>query len=64
MADVTVHIITPATSFALMTLDELKIALGAPTGTPASDEQWQWMIDVNSATISEICNRVFAKEEV
>jgi hypothetical protein len=47
-----------------MTLDELKIALGAPTGTPASDAQWDWLIDVNSATISEICNRVFAKEEV
>jgi len=64
MADVTVKILTPATSFALMTLDELKVALGAPTGTPATDEQWQWMIDANSATISEICNRVFAKEEV
>ena len=64
MADVTVNIITPATSFALMTLDELRVALGAPTGTPATDEQWQWMIDVNSATIAEVCNRVFAKEEV
>jgi len=64
MADVTVKIITPATEFALMSLDELKIALGAPTGTPASDAQWEWLIDVNSATISELCNRVFAKEEV
>jgi hypothetical protein len=64
MADVTVNIITPATSYALMTLDELKIALAAPTGTTASDEQWQWLIDTNSATISELCNRVFAKETV
>jgi hypothetical protein len=64
MADVTVKILTPATSFALMTLDELKTALAAPTGTQASDDQWQWLIDVNSATISELCNRVFAKEEV
>jgi hypothetical protein len=64
MADVTVKIITPATSFALMTLDELKKALGAPTGTPATDEQWTWLIEANSATISELCNRVFAKEEV
>ena len=40
MADVTVKIITPATNFALMTLAELKTALGAPTGTPATDEQW------------------------
>jgi hypothetical protein len=64
MADVTVNIITPATEFALLTLDELKTALAAPTGTPASDEQWQWLIDTNSATISELCNRVFAREEV
>ena len=64
MADVTVKIITPATSFAFMTLDELKVALGAPSGTTTTDEQWQWMIEVNSATIAEMCNRVFAKEEV
>jgi hypothetical protein len=64
MADVTVKVITPATEFAFMTLDELKTALGAPSGTPATDAQWEWLIDVNSATISEICNRVFAKEEV
>ena len=64
MADVTVNVITPATEFALMDLDELKVALGAPSGTPASDAQWEWLIDVNSATISEFCNRVFAKEKV
>jgi hypothetical protein len=64
MADVTVNVITPADSYSLMTLDELKIALGAPTGTDVSDAQWQWLIDINSATISELCNRVFAKEEV
>lgn len=64
MADVTVKIITPATSFALMTLAELKVALGAPTGTPTTDAQWTWLIDANSATVAEICNRVFAKEEV
>lgn len=64
MADVTVKIITPATEFSFMTLDELKVALGAPTGTPATDAQWDWLIDVNSATIAEFCNRVFAKEEV
>jgi hypothetical protein len=64
MADVTVTVLTPATSFDLMTLTELKTALGAPTGTPASDAQWQWLLDVNSATISELCNRVFAKETV
>lgn len=64
MADVTVKIIKPATSFTFMTLAELKTALGNPTGTPASDAQWQWLIESNSATISELCNRVFAQEEV
>ena len=64
MADVTVNVITPATEFALMTVDEMKTALGGVTGTPATDAQWDWLIDVNSATISELCNRVFAKEEV
>lgn len=64
MADVTVNVITPATEFALMTIDELKTALGIATADPVTDAQWEWMIDVNSATISELCNRVFAKEEV
>jgi len=64
MADVTVNVLTPATEFGLMTLDELKTALGISTNDPVTDAQWEWMIDVNSATISELCNRVFAKEEV
>lgn len=64
MADVTVNIITPATEFAMMTLDEMKKALGISSSTQVSDDQWDWLIDVNSATISELCNRVFAKEEV
>ena len=64
MADVTVNVITPATSYALMSLAELKTALGIATVDPVSDAQWQWLIDTNSATISELCNRVFAKEEV
>jgi len=64
MADVSVTILTPATSFDLMTLDELKIALGSTTGTQATDDQWNWLIDVNSATIAELCNRTFAKEKV
>lgn len=64
MADVTVNVLTPATAFTLMTLAELKTALGIATNDPTTDAQWQWMLDVNSATISELCNRVFAKEEV
>ena len=66
MADVTVKILTPATEFDLMTLDEVKVALGiSPTiVNPVSDAQLTWMISTNSATISRLCNRVFAKEKV
>lgn len=64
MADVTVNVIEPADEFAFMTVDELKKALGITSSSPASDDQWDWLIDANSATIAEICNRVFAKEKV
>lgn len=64
MVDVTVKILTPATEFALMTVAEAKKALGVTTTTQAQDDQLDWMIDTNSATISRLCNRVFAKEKV
>jgi len=64
MADVTVKILTPAESFDLISLDELKIALGMPTGETTSDPQLEFLIDVNSDTIATLCNRVFAKERV
>ena len=64
MADVTVKILTPADSFALMTLDELKTMLGITSSSTANDEQLEMLIDANSSVISTLCNRVFAKEEV
>jgi hypothetical protein len=64
MADVTVKILTPATETDLISLDELKIALGLPSGAGATDPQLEWLIDVGSSTISTLCNRVFAKEKV
>jgi hypothetical protein len=64
MADINVKILTPATSFALMTLAELKVALGIPTSNTTSDAQLQLMIDTSSATAARLCNRVFAKEKV
>jgi len=64
MADVTVKILEPATETDLISLDELKIALGLPTGSGATDPQLEWLIDVGSSTISTLCNRVFAKEKV
>ena len=62
MADVTQIILTPAASHSLISLDELKTALGMPTGVGATDTQLQWLIDTQSAVIARICNRIFAKE--
>jgi hypothetical protein len=64
MADVTVKILTPATEEALMTIDELKKALVITSSTPATDDQWEWLIDANSAAIVGILNRTLAYEEV
>jgi hypothetical protein len=64
MADVTVKILEPADETDLISLDELKIALGLPTGAGATDPQLEWLIDVSSSTVSTLCNRVFAKEKV
>ncbi|MBT1509414.1 hypothetical protein KIP88_02770 [Bradyrhizobium sp. SRL28] len=64
MADVTVKILVPADETDLISLDELKVALGLPTGVGATDPQLEWLIDVGSSTISTLCNRVFAKEKV
>src|SRR3954469_1416321 len=65
MADVTVNILTPADDFSLISLDEMKVALGLPTtANPATDPQLEFLISVNSDMISTMCNRVFAKERV
>jgi hypothetical protein len=64
MADVTVKILEPATNFDLISLEELKTALGMPTDAGATDPQLEWLIDANSSIISTMCNRVFAKEKV
>ena len=64
MADVTLKILTPAESFSLMTVDELKIALGITTSTPATDAQWEWLIESNSVGIAGLINRVIAYEEL
>lgn len=64
MADVTVKVLTAATSFDLITLDEAKLLLGIVSSDTSQDELLQMQITINSATIAEICNRVFAKETV
>jgi len=64
MADVTIKIIEPADSFALMTLDEVKLMLGVASADTASDDQLQQLIDWYSAYVSQVANRVFAREKV
>src|SRR5262245_15286504 len=64
MANIFIKILTPATNFQLLTLDELKIALGIATGDASSDPQLTQWIDWYSAYVSQVTNRVFAKEKV
>jgi hypothetical protein len=64
MADRNVQVLTPATSFDLMTLDEAKLMMGIATSDTSDDEQLQLFIDVNSATVMRMCNRIFAREEI
>src|SRR5262245_63764196 len=62
MADVTIKVITPATSFDLMTIDELKIALNIVD--TSQDAMLEDNIDRYSDVVSVLCNRVFARETV
>jgi hypothetical protein len=64
MADRTIKVLTPATSYALLTLDELKLALGIDPLNTAYDERLQMLIDQYSDVIAVMCNRTFAKEKV
>jgi hypothetical protein len=64
MADRTIKVITPATSTALLTLDEIKLALGIDPLNTAHDAQLQMLIDTYSDVIAVMCQRTFAKEKV
>ena len=64
MADVTVKVLEPAASYALLTVDELKVALGIALADTSQDAQLQMMIDQYSDVIATMCKRVFAKEKV
>jgi len=64
MADRVISILTAATDFDLISLDELKIMLGIlPTDT-SQDEILNLYIDNYSDIVATFCNRVFAYEEV
>src|SRR5215471_11961627 len=64
MADRDVLVLTPATNFDLMTLQEAKTMLGMSLTDTSDDAQLQLFIDINSATVARLCNRTFAREEV
>ena len=64
MADVWVKVLTPADSYALLTLDEIKAILNLPLTDTAEDAQLQMWIDQYSDVIATMCNRVFAYEAV
>jgi hypothetical protein len=64
MADRTIKVITPATNFDLLTLDEAKLLLGLSPTDASHDQQITMMITIFSQTIAEYCHRVFARETV
>jgi Phage gp6-like head-tail connector protein len=64
MADIWVKVLEPATSYALLTLDELKTILGISTSDASEDDQLTMWIEHYSDVVATMCNRVFAKEKV
>jgi hypothetical protein len=60
MVDIITKIITPAINRDLMTLDDLKLALGVTD--PSQDAALARYITSYSDVIATLCNRVFAKE--
>jgi len=65
MTEPLVNVLTPATSVALISLDDAKIMLGLPPGPSADDEKLQMILDQNAAIIARMVNRpTFAKEKV
>jgi hypothetical protein len=64
MADVTVNVLEPATSFDFLTVDEAKILLGLSPSDTSQDAQLAMLISIYSANVAEMCNRTFAREKV
>jgi hypothetical protein len=64
MADRIITVLTPAVNFDLMTLDEAKLLMGMSTTDTSDDAQLSLFVDMNSATVMRLCNRIFAREEV
>jgi hypothetical protein len=64
MADIITKILTPAPTYDLLTLDEIKSAVGVPPTDTSQDAQLAEDITRYSDIVATLCNRVFAKEEV
>ena len=64
MADRVIEVLTPADSYDLVTLDELKVTAGIHPTDTTQDAQLTQYISTFSDVVSELCNRVFAYEQV
>jgi hypothetical protein len=64
MADISVNVITPADSYDLATLDEVKTLIGISLTDTSEDALLQMWITSYSDIIATMCHRVFAKEAV
>src|SRR6516165_5639120 len=62
MADITVHITTPATNTSFLTLAEAKLLLGIASTDTSEDALVQMLIDNASEIVMRFCNRMFAQE--
>jgi hypothetical protein len=58
------NVITPATSYDLVSLTDMKLVLGIPPANTANDVLIQELISSTSETIAKMCNRVFGYEKV
>jgi hypothetical protein len=64
MADRVCKVLTPAPTYDLLTLDELKVSMAIPPTDTTQDAQLSQLITRFSDVIATTCNRVFAYEEV
>jgi hypothetical protein len=64
MADRVIQILTPAATYDLLSLDELKLRVGIPSTDTSQDAVLQDYITRFSDMVATTCNRVFAYEKV
>lgn len=69
MADITIDVLEPAVgypeeSMSFLSLKDAKLLLSLPAGEDPGDEQLKLQIAIASATIMNVCNRMFARQKV